>query len=97
MRHRQGAEPLPTCPRQEADSSVLLSGTCQGAGWHRSVHALPLHACGGSPLTKKKNQTVVFQAIAPSGKADVKMMEEESQLGGNAGFESSHRVPVKEK
>ena len=30
---------------------------------------------------KKKNQTVVFQAIAPSGKADAKVIEEEGQMG----------------
>lgn len=72
---------------------------CQGAGWRRSVHTLPLHACGGSPLTEKKKQKqmVVFQAIAPSGKADAKVMEEEGQMGVNAGYESSHRIPVKEK
>ena len=30
---------------------------------------------------KKKNQMVVFQAIAPSGKADAKVIEEEGQIG----------------
>ena len=31
---------------------------------------------------------VVFQAIASSGKVDGKVIEEESQVGGNAGYES---------